>query len=140
MRLPCGHMAAGSAIANAKISVSRKSRVIVSPLSVVSVRNHDDCPKIRGEHQSEIRPSLAVCAAEFLPHRHSPKRGDHRRRLADGIGDRYPCKSSRDKIEAGAESPCHAAKNTEQMVLRARFPKAGERNRFAEQRKSHQYG
>src|SRR5260370_30125698 len=113
------------------IILSRTSRV-------VSQRDGDDGRAIEGKHERQIRPGRAVGAGEFLPHQNAPERGNHRRRLADGVRDRHADKAGRDEVEVSAQAPDDAAENAEHVVASAGASKSGERNRLADERTLHE--
>ena len=79
-----------------------------------------------------------VRAGEFFPHKNAPERGDHRRGLADRIGNRDAGKIRRDKIENRAGGPDRAADQTQHVAAGRPAKKSAEFDRLADQRLLHE--
>ena len=62
--------------------------------------DEDQRKNVRCNHRAEETLGARVGASEFLPHKHTPKRGHHRRSLADGIRNRKTNLAAGDQIFA----------------------------------------
>src|SRR6185312_280439 len=54
---------------------------------------------------------------ELLPDEYTPQRGDHRRALAQTVGDGISRPARRDEVEGHADAPDHTAEHTRQMGI-----------------------
>src|ERR1700678_1718884 len=107
---------------------------------VLAVRPHDQKNRqsIKDKHEGKVQFRARTRVGKFLPRENSPKRRDHRSRLADGVRDCHPRKVRSDQIENRSSPPHESTEQTEQMSRRGPSKKSAETHRIAHERMFHE--